>query len=309
VLSIAAAGSLFATLIFDDAFFQAGPRASFDKSGHIGGARIFHRVAEQKAVRIPIQALRALYGLFQCRRPFRFGDNRRHEAHREAFFGGKNPAFHQNRPSLVSADTGREPARAERDAKTPARHAKRRAGHSNTLAAGAEKIGACAHHAAMGERERREWRVRDTLQQPLDPQQLVDKVGIALLVEIAEIEAGAEMLAFTGEDHEPYLLGFGVIERRKQRLDQRVAQCIGARRTCQFQLENGALPFNLQLFRRLHSAHSAAAALPLRPSSHRISSLCSPSAGGRRRTGMICLSIRIGEITVRVRVPDGRSIS
>src|SRR5699024_5855371 len=119
-MRLLSASGLFASLIFDNALFQARPRTGLDERGHVGGTRILPRVAEQQAIRIPIETLRALHRLLERRTPLRLGDDRRNKAHRETFFGGEYAAFHQNGSCHIRADTGGEAPRAERDAKPPA---------------------------------------------------------------------------------------------------------------------------------------------------------------------------------------------
>jgi hypothetical protein len=103
-------------------------------------------------------------------------------------------------PRGVRADAGGETPGPEQDAESEARHAELRSGRRDPLAAGGEQVGAGAHRAALGQCERWKGQVIQRLEHGLDADKTQQQVAVAAIVEIAQVEAGAEMSAFGLQD-------------------------------------------------------------------------------------------------------------
>ncbi|KAG1245574.1 hypothetical protein G6F68_015004 [Rhizopus microsporus] len=131
----------------------------------------------------------------------------------------------------------------------------------------------------QGHRQAR--RCRQALQQGFDAHEAQQQVALALRLPVAEVETRAEVLALALQHDQPGTLRLGLVQRRDQRLPQFGRQRVHLLGACERQHMPRALLVDMQ-----NAAHAVAPFLTPRkaPST---SSLCSPSAGGRKRSAVV----------------------
>jgi hypothetical protein len=189
----------------------------------------------------------------------------------------------------VGPDQRGQAAGAEHHAEAQPRHPEPGCGRGNAPIAGGNQVGAGTKGAAVAQRERRQRRMVQRLQELLDSHEAMQEVALRLSIQIGKVEARAEMPPLAPQRQQPRAAARGPRHRGEQRFNQPRVERVGFVRPIEDKLGYRARLLNQKRIGH-RGAHGRArlfgggAGTRGRPVLHSAITSCvwAPSSGGER---------------------------
>ena len=178
---------------------------------------------------------------------------------------------------------------AEHDAEAQARHPEPGCGRGDPPIAGGHQVGARSQRAAVAQRERRQRRMVQRLQELLDAHEPMQEIAVRLLIEVGKVEPRTEMPPLAAQRQQPRAAVRGPRDGDEQRLDQPRVERVGLVRPVEDKLDHRARLLDQKRIGQ-RASHDRArlfgggAGAPGRVAHHSAMTSCvwAPSSGGGR---------------------------
>ena len=129
---------------------------------------------------------------------------------------------------------------AEHDAEAHARHPEPGCGRGDPPIAGGHQVGAGSQRAAVAQRERRQRRMVQRLQELFDAHEPMQEIAVRLLIQVGKVEPRTEMPPLAAQRQQPRAAVRGPGDGDEQSLDQPRVERVGLVRPVEDKLDHRA---------------------------------------------------------------------